>query len=144
MKNPYLAIALSAPLLFAGCHTYTTGVVSVDRSSAAIKGIEVTSFYDNPFFAHILYDYSAVENFDPSKLKVHLVHDPTAIDNDWLEDFDYDSLEDNHAWFMMTAASSASLPRWYKREAKIVSHDPGHLTIFSMDDIGTYVLSYED
>lgn len=137
--------------LVAGCASYTTGLVAVDKEMSRENGFVVTTFDDNPFFANIYYDYTGFEKFDASRVNVSLMHTPLATkpqDDGYSEpDCRTANYNDSLTWLAMTAASNSDLPKayhWKKRDAVIVKSEPGHVKLFSMDDIGTYVLSYAE
>lgn len=146
MKHIYIALGGLFAALVSGCLSTNTGLVAVDTDIAKENGIEITRFEDNPFFAHIYYDYKDIEDFDVSKLKVTLKYTPVETTTpDLLDYFSYFS--DNTGWLRMETYSYSGAPakwHWTERPAEIVSSEPGHLKILAIDDIGSYAITYND
>ena len=56
------------------------------------------------------------------------------------------ALYDDSCYQKMAMASSSDAPEklhWTKRGVCFIRREPGHVRIFSLDDIGRYVVTYE-
>lgn len=141
MKKLYMSIVALMLLLSAGCHSPNTGVVFVDRNLAKDNGIIITSFTDNPFYAYIEYDYSAIKDFDESKVDVTLVNTllPYAMwqQCDGMATMFYAQMDISMLDNMLPSTS------WGSRKADISERRPGYLKIFALDDIGIYQITYK-
>ena len=135
-----LKIALLAmPLLCVGCLAPNTGFVRVDKNTAQDAGIIVLNFTDNPIFANIYYT-PMKENFDPQKLNITLKRAILSTSDDFFDFYNFN-------WQMMEFNSSKWQPQKFQRlyrDAIVVRHEPGHIKLLSIDDIGTYEFSYKD
>lgn len=124
-----------------GCTSPNTGVVFVDRNLAKDNGIVITSFTDNPFYAYIEYDYSAIKDFDESKVDVTLVNTllPYAMwqQCDGMATMFYAQMDISMLANMLPSTS------WGSRKADISERRPGYLKIFALDDIGIYQITYQ-
>lgn len=141
MKNLSI-IAFALWLVSAvGCTSPNTGVVFVDRNLAKDNGIVITSFTDNPFYAYIEYDYSAIKDFDESKVDVTLVNTllPYAMwqQCDGMATMFYAQMDISMLANMLPSTS------WGSRKADISERRPGYLKIFALDDIGIYQITYQ-
>ena len=144
MSRLLAVIAGIAALALSGCKSSTTGMVLVDREAAEASNLEITDFHDNPFYAYVEYDYKRIKDFDPKKLKVTLEKN-VYPDVDWYDIARMYRTDTEPVYFMMKAASLEGHPKEHAsaRAAHIVENKPGYLKILSLDDIGTYVISYD-
>lgn len=147
MKSTKFIVPILSAVALAGC--ISTDLVAVDKNTAKATGIEITSFEENPFFAHVKYDFSKIKDFDESKVSVYLAHTSTTIPSDG---FGGNSnlmvwADGNNSWAIMAMSSYANaLPafHWKKKDVTILHREPGYIKILAIDDIGTYVVTYNN
>lgn len=145
MKSSIL-FSLVCSMLLSGC--ISTELVDVDKKSASKCGITITKFEDNPIFAYITYDYSQIKDFDVSKISVSLKSnnslyvppmnpvDPYSI-----------NYNNNIEWVYGKLQESDSVPtslKWKMKPVTVLRNEPGFIKILAIDDIGTYVVSYNN
>ena len=146
MRPFILAILAAFSLGFSGC--VSTELLEVDKYTARKSGIPITYFEDNPIYAHIMYDYSKIPNFDKSKVKVYLRRSlkkfpPSTFEAHYITRM---SVEGNPEWTRLTIPSYANaLPKFFRKKKKVIvlKHKPGYMKILAIDDIGTYVIYYD-
>ena len=132
--------------IMSGCACFeNTGLTDIDMSAAKESGINIIDFKDDPIFAYIDYDYANVDNFDPSKLSVVLKHNIKAPDLVDYAHHDFRSVE-GIEWTKMCKSGIDGEQIIYApdKPVTVVDNSPGHMKILSMDDIGTYVLTYKN
>ena len=147
MRATKIIVSMLSALCLIGC--VSTDLVSVDKKSAKATGIEITSFEDNPFFAHIHYDFSKIQNFDEKKVSVYLsrsssLYPPSNFEAEYINRV---LAEDDANWRLMSLSSFANaLPefRLKKKDVTILHREPGYIKILAIDDIGKYVVTYNN
>ena len=141
----YAIITLIGCVLTGGCTS--TGMVSIDRNAARWSGLEITEFTDNPVFAYVHYDYSEIEDFDEQKVKVRLYYIEPEDMFAAIKPYNIKSEVSDPIWDKMLFAGYNHGPKWkhwVERDATIISRKPGYLKILALDDIGRYIVVYDD